>query len=154
MSNPNDNVSIFYRIIIASIFFIGLIGICTATTRFEHLAINVENPKKVANWYVKYVGLKIVSESKKMIFVGDLDNHFMFELYSKPEAKGKYSNLDHATSHFAFSTDDADALAKIMLDGGAKILTQFRNPAGDTVINMTDPWGNNLQVIHRVKSKL
>ena len=36
----------------------------------------------------------------------------------------------------------------------AKILTQFKNPAGDTVINMTDPWGNNLQVIHRVKPKL
>jgi catechol-2,3-dioxygenase len=154
MSNPNNGVSLFFRTTITSIIFIGLIGVCSAATRFEHLAINVENPKKVADWYVKYVGLKIVSESKKMIFVGDMDNHFMFELYNKAEAKGKYSDLDHATSHVTFTTDDADGLAKVMQEGGAKILSQFNNPVGDTVINMTDPWGNNLQVIHRVKSKL
>jgi predicted enzyme related to lactoylglutathione lyase len=122
--------------------------------RFEHLAINVENPKAVADWYVQYLGLTIVSASKKMIFVRDAGSHFMFELYNKPEAKGSFSSLSHASAHVAFAVDDADALSKKMVEGGAKILKTFTNPVGDTVINMRDPWGNMLQIIHRVKPKL
>lgn len=154
MANTIRTLSRTIGIIFASVIFTGYVGVTSASVRFEHMAINVENPKKVAGWYVQYVGLKIISESKKMIFVGDPGNHFMLELYNKAEAKGNYSDLDHSTSHFAFSTDDADGLAKTMSEGGAKILKQFTNPVGDTVINMTDPWGNNLQVIHRVKPKL
>ena len=139
--------------ILATALFLGIFNVAAASTRFEHMAINVENPKKVADWYVAYVGLKIVSESKKMIFIADQGGHFSFELYNKPEAKGRYSELNHAAAHVAFATDDADALANKMVEGGAKILKKFTNPVGDTVINMMDPWGNNLQVIHRVKPK-
>ena len=125
-----------------------------ASIRFEHIAIDVENPKAVADWYVKYMGLTIISESKKMIFVGDPDHHCMFELYKKPGVKGRFSSLSHDSSHVAFATDDAAGLSKSMVEGGAKILKQFTNPVGDIVINMTDPWGNNLQIIQRVKPKL
>ncbi len=125
-----------------------------SSVRFEHVAIDVENPKEVADWYVKYVGLTIISKSKKMIFVGDPGHHCMLELYKKPGVKDRFSSLEHKASHVAFATDDADSLSKKMVEGGAKILKQFKNPVGDTVINMKDPWGNNLQVIHRVKSKL
>jgi len=154
MSNINKSVLVFCSFLLAGIILSGFAGVSNASVRFEHVAINVENPKKVADWYVKYVGLKIVSESKKMIFVGDPDGNFMFELYNKPAAKGKYSDLNHAAGHVAFATDDAEALAKKMVAGGAKLLKQFNNPVGDTVINMMDPWGNNLQVIHRVKLKI
>jgi len=154
MSHINKSVSGFCSFLLAGIILSGVTGVSSASVRFEHVAINVENPKKVADWYVKYVGLRIVSESKKMIFVGDPDGNFMFELYNKPAAKGKYSDLNHASGHVAFATDDAEALAKKMVAGGAKLLKQFNNPVGDTVINMMDPWGNNLQVIHRVKPKI
>jgi catechol-2,3-dioxygenase len=125
-----------------------------ASVRFEHIAINVEDPKAVADWYVKYVDLKIISESKKMIFVGDSDHHCMFELYKKTDVKGSYSDLSHDASHVAFTTDNAAQLSSKMVEGGARLIHQFTSPAGDTVINMTDPWGNNLQVIQRVKPKL
>jgi len=134
--------------------FISLTLPAYSSVRFEHVAIDVENPKEVADWYVKYVGLTVISESKKMIFVGDTDHHCMFELYKKPGVKGRFSGLSHDAGHVAFATDDAAALSKKMVEGGAKILKQFTNPVGDTVINMKDPWGNNLQVIHRVKPKL
>lgn len=140
--------------ILAGVLMVGIAGVSSAAVRFEHVAIDVQNPKKVADWYVKYVGLKIVSASKKMIFVTDPGKHFMFELYHKAETKGSYAKLDHPASHVAFATDDAEALSKKMVEGGAKVLKQFKNPVGDTVINMQDPWGNNLQVIHRVKPKL
>jgi len=154
MSHINKSVSVFCSFLLAGIVFCAFAGVSNASVRFEHVAINVENPQKVADWYVKYVGLRIVSESKKMIFVGDPDGNFMFELYNKPVAKGKYSDLNHAAGHVAFATDDAEGLAKKMVAGGAKLLKQFNNPVGDTVINMMDPWGNNLQVIHRVKPKI
>ena len=125
-----------------------------SSIRFEHIAIDVENPKAVADWYVKYMSLTIISESKKMIFVGDPDRHAMFELYKKPDVKVRFSSLSHDSSHVAFATDDAAGLSKKMVEGGAKILKQFTNPVGDTVINMKDPWGNNLQIIQRIKPKL
>lgn len=126
----------------------------SASIRFEHVAIDVENPKAVADWYVKYLGLEIISETKKMIFVGDPDHNCMFELYKKPGVKSRLSSLSHDSAHVAFATDDAEGLSKKMVEGGAKILKQFTNPVGDTVINMSDPWGNNIQIIHRVKPKL
>lgn len=141
-------------LLIAGVMFSGLCGTASASVRFEHIAINVESPKQVADWYVENLGLMIISESKAMIFVGDTGHNFMFELYSKPEAKGNYSDLNHDSSHVAFAADDAEAVAKKMVAAGAKILKQFTSPAGDTVINMADPWGNNLQVIKRVKPKL
>lgn len=141
-------------LVFVSALCLGLAETAAAETRFEHMAINVENPKAVADWYVKYLGLTIVSASKKMIFVRDAGSHFMFELYNKPEAKGSFASLSHASAHVAFAVDDADALAKQMVEGGAKILKSITNPVGDRVINMRDPWGNMLQVIHRVKPKL
>lgn len=139
---------------LVGVFVIACSGTVSAETRFEHLAINVENPKAVADWYVKYLGLEIVSASNKMIFVRDAGSHFMFELYNKPEAKGSFASLSHASAHVAFAVDDAEALSTKMVEGGAKILKAFTNPIGDTVINMRDPWGNMLQVIQRLKPKL
>jgi len=80
--------------------------------------------------------------------------NFMFEFYHKPDAVGSFASLNHSAGHVAFASDDADALSKKMQQGGAKIVDTTTNPVGDTVINMTDPWGNALQVIHRVKPKL
>ena len=154
MLNINNIVQKLFAFAFASIIFCGLVGICPAAIRFEHFALNVESPKKVADWYIKFMGLKIISENKSAIFVGDPDSNFMFELYNKKEAKGKYSDLNHATSHVAFAVDDAEGLANKMVEGGAKLLKKFNNPAGDTVINIRDPWGNMLQVIHRLKPKL
>lgn len=143
-------VRIAILLIVASFFH----SLALASVRFEHLAVNVENPSAIAAWYVKYVGLDIIAENKQTIFVGDSDHHFMFELYSKAEVNDSYSGLSHSASHVAFSTDDVEGLAKIMVEGGAKVLKQFTNSVGDTVINMKDPWGINLQIIHRVKPKL
>lgn len=144
---------------IASILFLvtllcGFVVSASPSVRFEHIAIDVERPTDVANWYVNYVGLTIISKSKKMIFVGDPGHHCMLELYKKPGVKVRFSSLSHAASHVSFATDDAAGLSKKMVEGGAKILKQFTNPVGDKVINMKDPWGNNLQVIQREKPKL
>ena len=133
---------------------IGATGIAHAEIRFEHFALNVQNPKQVADWYVENVGLRIVSASKKMIFVGDPAGHCMFELYNKAEAKGKYADLNHATTHIAFATDDAEGLAAKLVKAGAKKLKQTKNPAGDTIIDLLDPWGNMIQLAQRVKPKL
>ena len=154
MVTSNISVTRLCKYVLVCVLLAGCVGVSSAGVRFEHLAINVDNPKKVADWYVKYVGLTIVSANKKMIFVSDPGHHFMFELYHKPEAKGKFSDLSHPSSHYAFAVDDADSVANKMVSGGAKILKKFTNPVGDTVINMKDPWGNNLQIIHRVKPKL
>jgi catechol-2,3-dioxygenase len=151
MKKPISLLTGFILIVAA---FSSYIGITSASVRFEHIAINVENPKNVADWYVKYLGLKIISSSKTMIFVGDPGHHCMFEFYKKPNVKDSYSQLSHNASHVAFATDNAEALSKKMVEGGAKVLKKFKNPVGDQVINMRDPWGNNLQVIQRVKSKL
>jgi catechol-2,3-dioxygenase len=141
-------------LLLAASFLIGVAGVASATIRFEHVALNVQNPKEVADWYVKYVGLKIVSANKKMIFVGDPGGHCMFELYNKAEAKGKYSDLNHAAAHIAFATDDVKGLTAKLVKAGAKQLKETKNPAGDIIIDMLDPWGNMIQFAQRVKPKL
>ena len=154
MLNAKNIIKKSFGLFLAIGLLIGATGIVSATIRFEHVALNVQNPKEVADWYVKNVGLRIVSASKKMIFVGDPDGHCMFELYNKAEAKGKYSDLNHATTHIAFATDDVEGLAAKLVKAGAKQLKKTQNPAGDTIIDMLDPWGNMIQFAQRVKPKL
>ena len=114
----NESISNWIGQLLVAGLLIGATCIASASIRFEHIAINVQNPKEVADWYVKYVGLKIVSANKKMIFVGDPGGHCMFELYNKAEAKGKYSDLNHASTHIAFATDDAEGLAAKLVKMG------------------------------------
>ena len=154
MLNANKVMKNCIGLLLVAGLSIGVTGLVSATIRFEHFALNVENPKEVADWYVKNVGLKIISASKKMIFVGDPGGHCMFELYNKPAAKGKYSDLNHATTHIAFATDDAEGLAAKLVKAGAKQVKKTQNPAGDTIIDMLDPWGNMIQFAQRVKPKL
>jgi len=154
VTQAKNSMTKIFGLIVLVVFCLGVSNIAYSAIRFEHVAINVENPKQVADWYVKYVGLEILSASKKMIFVRDPGGNFMFEFYHKPDAVGSFASLNHSAGHVAFASDDADALSKKMQQGGAKIVDTTTNPVGDTVINMTDPWGNALQVIHRVKPKL
>ena len=58
MQMRNKSLVKVVSLIIASLMYIGLTSLVIAETRFEHMAINVENPKAVADWYVKYLGLK------------------------------------------------------------------------------------------------
>ena len=44
---------------------VGAMSMASAATRFEHVAINVDNPKQVAGWYVANVGLGSFPKTKK-----------------------------------------------------------------------------------------
>lgn len=154
MLNAQKSLKSLGGFLLAIAFLTGLAGNCFASIRFEHIALNVDNPKKVADWYVENMGLKIVSQNKKMIFLSDPDGNLMFELYNKKEAKDSYSDLNHASSHVAFASDNAESLAKKLIAGGASQLKKWKNPVGETIINMRDPWGNMIQIVQRIKPKL
>ena len=55
--------------------------------KFEHFAINVEDPPAVAAWYVEHLQMQIVrhvGEPTHMHFLADSTGRVMMELYNNP----------------------------------------------------------------------
>jgi|SRR5208283_502167 len=119
--------------------------------RFEHLGLNCVDQIVTADWYMKYMGLVELwqKDNRRVIYIGDSDGNFALELYAK-EAKDKLSNLNTDAFHIAFEGNNIEALAKKMIEGGAvQIGKTITNAIGDVVIDIADPWGNKLQLVHR-----
>jgi predicted enzyme related to lactoylglutathione lyase len=119
--------------------------------RFEHLGLNCVNQIETADWYMKYMGLVELwqKDNRRVIYIGDADGNFSLELYTK-EAKDKLSNLNTDAFHIAFEGNDIEALSKKMIEGGSiQIGKTSVSAIGDVVIDIADPWGNKLQLIHR-----
>lgn len=121
----------------------------------EHVAINVNEPAKLAQWLVDNLGMRIVLHSDEppyMNFVAD-DAGSMIELYHNDTvALPDYSEVEPANLHFAFATTDIEADRQRLLDAGA-------TPAGDITVNavgdkltfLRSPWNEPLQLIQRAK---
>lgn len=121
--------------------------------RFEHLHLNVADKAATAAWYVRNVGLEIVStENQEVVYVADPDHHFMFEFSSIPGLRTNYADIELDAFHVAFEGHKTiEAVAERMLEHGATPLGEiYRNKVGDYVLNLRDINGLNAQLLHRV----
>jgi catechol 2,3-dioxygenase-like lactoylglutathione lyase family enzyme len=126
--------------------------------RFEHIAINVADARKVVDWYVKNLDLVVMrqmSEAPYTTFLTDKDHNMMFEFYQQPVAVADLGGIAPFSFHIAFLVDDMDAWRNRWIDaGGTAEGDVATTPAGDKLAFVRDPWGLTLQLVMRKEAML
>jgi predicted enzyme related to lactoylglutathione lyase len=123
--------------------------------RFEHFAINVNDPPAVAEWYVRQLSMQVVRRGgapNHMHFLADRTGRVVVEMYcSAAEPVPDYARQHPQTLHFAFATDDLEADQQRLLAAGATNTGDITvTEAGDRLAMLRDPWGLALQLCQRV----
>jgi len=127
--------------------------------RFEHVALNVADPIKMAKWYVDNLGMKVLREGPAPInarFLADSGGNMMLELYhNPPDAVPNYAAMDPLLLHVAFMVDDVDATRQKLIAAGATPVGEVTTtPAGDKLAMLRDPWGLAIQFLRRADPML
>jgi catechol 2,3-dioxygenase-like lactoylglutathione lyase family enzyme len=120
----------------------------------EHVALNVPEPAKVAQWYAQNLGMRIVrasDQSPYMHFVADEAGRGVIEFYCNPVAPvPDYPAMHPFTLHIAFAVEDmAAARARLLAAGATAVDEIVTTPAGDQLVFLRDPWGFTLQLAKR-----
>ena len=131
----------------------------SSAVRFEHVALNVADPIKMAKWYVDNLGMKVLREGPAPInarFLADSGGNMMLELYhNPPDAVPNYAAMDPLLLHVAFMVDDVDATRQKLIAGGATPAGEVTTtPAGDKLAMLRDPWGLAIQFLRRADPML
>ena len=127
--------------------------------RPEHLALNVEDSRARANWFVTNLGMKVIREGGAPTFgtfVSDSNSQMMLELYQNKEYPViDFSKISYMSIHFAFMVPDVAAAKDILMAAGSTVAEDItKTPAGDQVLMMRDPSGLPIQFVRRVDPML
>lgn len=121
--------------------------------KFEHLAINVPDPVKMAQWYIENCGLKAVSalqEPPFTHFLTDSEGKTAIEIYNNPAAPiPDYFHQSHLVYHHAFTAKDIDQTKERLIKAGASYVEELILPNQTRLIMLRDPWGIALQLVDR-----
>ena len=124
--------------------------------KFEHIAINVEDPVKMAQWYVDNCQLRAVialNEPPYTHFLADSEGYTAIEIYNNPAAPiPDYFHQSHLVYHHAFVCDDLDQTKDRLIDAGASYVEEVNLPNKTRLIMLRDPWGIALQLVYRPDS--
>lgn len=123
--------------------------------KFEHYAINVEDPVAVANWYVAHCEMSIALSVDKpvfMRFLADKTGRVVVELYNNKVAKvPDYASMDPLEYHLAFAVEDAEAEMNRLIEAGASFVVEVKPQEGTRLIMLRDPFGMSLQLCQRAQ---
>ena len=127
--------------------------------KIEHVALNVPDPVKAAEWYVKHLGMQIIrssTESPYIHFLADSAGQGVLEMYSNPAAAvPDYAAQDPLILHIAFVVEDMAGTRARLLEAGATAAGEItQTPNGDQLAMLRDPWGVPLQLAKRGKPLL
>lgn len=121
----------------------------------EHVAINVQAPAQMAEWFVKHLGMRIVLASNVapyMHFLAD-DKGSMIEIYNNTTVPlPDYANMSPFNLHLAFSSANIEADCDRMIAAGATLAVPISTTAaGDKLAFLRDPWQVPFQFVQRAK---
>lgn len=134
-----------------------------STIRFEHFAYNTPDQKTSALWMVEFMDLNIpwskdIDTTKnnyrnyRVPYVGDAARSMSLELFGKKEVDMTFAKVIHQECHIAFLTNDPEKLAKRMVYGGSKIVSDVQKCAnGDIIVDLVDPSNFPIRLIKRKK---
>ncbi len=127
--------------------------------RLEHVAINVEDPAAMAEWYRENLDMKIIRKGEppaNMRFISDAGGNMMLEIYNNPpDAVPDYPSMDPLSLHIAFMVDDVKSITRKLIAAGATIAVDVNTtPAGDELVILRDPWGVPIQFLKRAEPML
>jgi catechol 2,3-dioxygenase-like lactoylglutathione lyase family enzyme len=124
--------------------------------RIEHTGYMVEDPPRVAAWYVQHLGFRVARQLPARpftTFLVDASGQGMVEIYNNPAAQvPDYRSLDPLILHLAFDVANEPILAARdrLLAAGATIASDVVTTAsGDRLVMLRDPWGFAVQLVER-----
>lgn len=121
--------------------------------KIEHIAINVENPLSMSDWYVNHLGLKVVrqlEEAPYTTFLADNSGRVMVEIYNNPANQvPDYRNMNPLILHLAFVSEQPEQDKKKLQEAGASLVTDDLLDDGSHIVMMRDPWGFPIQFCKR-----
>lgn len=123
--------------------------------KLEHVAINVPDAAKLAQWFVDTLGMRIVvasDVSPYMHFVAD-EAGSMLELYSNPDAPmPNYSDIHPLNLHLAYGSSDIESDSQKLIAAGATPVGAINEtPAGDKLAFFRGPFDVPVQLVQRKK---
>jgi len=120
---------------------------------FEHVALNVSDPRAMAQWYVDHCDMRIiraVDGPPYMRFLSDATGRVIFELYANATAPiPDYVAQDPLVLHVAFAVDDMATTKERLIAAGATTVSDEQLPDGTRLVMLRDPWGVALQLAQR-----
>ena len=127
--------------------------------RIEHIAINVEDPVAMANWYCENLGMKVVRKGSPPVnahFICDAQENVMLEIYlNPPDDVPDYASMNPLVFHIAFMVDNVREICRRLITAGAKIVEDVSTtPQGDEFAILRDPWGVPIQFVRRAEPML
>jgi glyoxylase I family protein len=121
--------------------------------RLEHVALNVADPRAMADWYVTHLGMRVVRRvegTPHTRFLADASGASVVEIYASAEARvPDYGGMDPLELHLAFDSRDPDADRDALVRAGATAISDARLPDGSRLLMLRDPWGLALQLCAR-----
>lgn len=124
--------------------------------RIEHLAMNVPDPARQAEWWCANLGARVVRSSDAPVparFLADSSGSILVELYRNDAAPvPDYASLDPLVMHVAFVSADVRADRDRLVAAGATVVSDApaeRDPGADEFAILRDPWGVPLQIMKR-----
>lgn len=123
--------------------------------QIEHIAWQVDDPHKVADWYVNHMGFTIkrsAHEPVPVVFMADGSDRIMLEIYNNPKASIlDYANLDPLQLHLAFTSQDIPADMHRLIAAGCTFVQEIGDGSSDTdhIIMLRDPFGFAIQLCRR-----
>jgi glyoxylase I family protein len=122
---------------------------------FEHFALNVPDVRRQAQWWVEYVGFRVVwrkEDAPFTHFLGDESGRVVIELYSNSAAPClPVAETPAAAFHVAVVAPDARSERRRLIEAGATFQSEDVFPDGTCLIMLRDPWGISLQLCQRAK---
>jgi len=121
--------------------------------KFEHFAINVEDPQKMSLWYEVHLGLKPVkkmTEPPYMTFLADDSGSIMIEIYANPKGETlKFQELHPVAVHLAFVSNNPTEDKNRLINAGASPVSDDVLEDGSRLVMLKDPWGFSIQLCKR-----
>lgn len=121
--------------------------------KFEHFALNVEDPLAMAAWYVEQLGLEVVRQLPNRpwtTFLADSSGTIMLELYNNPATHvPDYQSMHPLLLHLAFVSEAPNQDIARLTPAGAELVSDQRLEDGSHLVMMRDPWGLAIQFCKR-----
>ena len=124
----------------------------TPDLAFEHVAINVAEPEKMAEWYRDHLNMTIVRTAAfGTHFLADSSGRVVIEIYKNPNvAVTDYPAQHPSTLHLAFVVNSVAQTKTRLVAAGATVADDIlTTQAGDEMLMLKDPWGVTIQFITR-----
>lgn len=122
-------------------------------TGIDHPAVAAQDVETLTQWYCDVLGYKVIAKTDKPVFIIEAPDGTYIEMMPKDETpRPERTICTPGWSHLALRVNDMDAaMAALDKHGVAWTGPEFEAAGGGRIRTFTDPDGNVLQIVQRIK---